>query len=219
VIANGIDFELWQASDRDRVRAAAWRDPAKRTLGFFGHLKTKKGVPFFIDALQRSGLDDRVRLLLVGDSDAIAADGLATTRVATLDRFDLIPLYLACDFVVLPSHYDGFPNVLIEAASLARPLIASRTGGMRDLLTDGVDAFLFEPGDEHGCRAAIHRAIGATDERIASMGANAEGVARERCDAKDEARRYCALLDEIESRRCHAESDRAARIAGNRFVR
>jgi len=221
VIANGIDFDLWQAGDADRVRAASWRAQNvvddRLVLGFFGHLKVKKGVPFFIDALQRSGLDDRVQLLLVGDSGAIVAEGLAQTRVTTVDRFDLIPFYLAADFVVIPSHYDGFPNVLIEAASLARPLIASRAGGMRDLLTDE-NAFLFDPGDEHGCRAAIHRALAAPPERLAAIGASAENVARQKCDARDEAAQYRSLLDEIR-RRSHAQSDRRAGDARSRFVR
>jgi glycosyltransferase involved in cell wall biosynthesis len=220
VIPNGIDFEMWRASDSDRARAAAWRAANvedRVVLGFFGHLKAKKGVPFFIDALQRSGLDDRVHLLLVGDSESIVADGLAQTRVTTIDRFDLIPFYLASDFVVLPSHYDGFPNVLIEAASLGKPLLASRAGGMRDLLTDGDDSFLFDPGDEHACRAAIHRAMAAPPERVAAMGANAERVARERCDAHGEAARYRDVLDDVR-RRSHAQNDRRSGARRSRFV-
>jgi len=196
VIANGIDFELWQPTEADRVRAAALRGE-QRVLGLFGHLKSKKGVPFFLDALQRSG--ESFRILVVGETDLQGVE-----VVPPVDRFALIPYYLACDFVVVPSHYDGFPNVLIEAAALGKPLIASRTGGMRDLLTDGENAFLFEPGDEQGCMAAIGRAAEADEATIARMGASAARVARKRCDARDEARRYVDVLDE--TRRSHVES-------------
>ncbi len=196
VIANGIDFELWQPTDADRARAAALRGE-RRLLGLFGHLKSKKGVPFLLDALRRSGED--FRLLVVGETDLEGLD-----VIPPVDRFDLIPYYLASDFVVIPSHYDGFPNVLIEAASLGTPLIASRTGGMRDLLTDGENAFLFEPGDEQGCLAAIARAAEADEATVARMGASAARVTRERCDARDEARRYIDVLDE--TRRSHVES-------------
>lgn len=59
VVANGIDFELWMATPADAARANAWRaqnvDGGRRVLGCFGHLKSKKGVPFFVDALLRSG--------------------------------------------------------------------------------------------------------------------------------------------------------------------
>jgi glycogen synthase len=206
VIANGIDFDLWQPTEGDRARATSLRSD-RRLLGFFGHLKAKKGVPFFLDALRRAG--DPFRLLLVGETDL---QGIDATIVPPVDRFDLIPYYLACDLVVIPSHYDGFPNVLIEAASLEKPLIAARTGGMRDLLTDGENAFLFEPGDDQGCVAAIARAAGADDATLARMGASAARVARERCDARDEARRYVEVLDE--TRRSDVEE--VARVAADR---
>src|SRR5207237_730011 len=161
-------------------------------------------------ALRRAG--DPFRLLLVGEADELNLDGLEATQLPPVDRFDLIPYYLACDLVVIPSHYDGFPNVLIEAASLGKPLIAARTGGMRDLLTDGENAFLFEPGDEQGCVAAIARAAGADDATLARMGASAARAARERCDARDEARRYLEVLDE--TRRSDVEE--LARVAADR---
>jgi glycosyltransferase involved in cell wall biosynthesis len=186
VIPNGIDFELWQATDGDRARAALYE---KRTFGFFGHLKAKKGVPFFLDALRKSKHD--VHLLIVGEGE-LALDDFPHTRVAALDRFALIPHYLACDFVVLPSHYDGFPNVLIESAALGIPAIASNVGGMKDLPA----AILFEPGDEHDCRAAIDRAARMTGDEIRALGANAQQLAHEKCDARDEARRYVELLDD-----------------------
>lgn len=210
-IGNGIDFELWQPTDGDRARASALRGE-KRLLGFFGHLKAKKGVPFFLDALRRAG--DDFRLLLVGESDELNLDGFDAVQLAAVDRFDLIPYYLACEFVVIPSHYDGFPNVLIEAAALGKPLIASRTGGMRDLLGEGENAFLFEPGDEQGCAAAIGRAADAGEATLARMGASAARVARERCDARAEARRYVEVLDE--TRRSDVES-LAGAVADRRF--
>ena len=204
VVANGIDFELWQPTDADRSRAAAWRaahvEPARRVLGFFGHLKSKKGVPFFIDALLSTTLADRFHLLFVGElDDALrstleAHPELAHTHLPPVDRFDLLPHYLAADFIVLPSHYDGFPNVLIEAMALARPLLASSVGGMRDVLVDGEQAFLFPPGDLHACRAAIGRAADAAADELLRMGARAEAEARRRCDAASETRRYLEVL-------------------------
>jgi glycosyltransferase involved in cell wall biosynthesis len=111
-----------------------------------------------------------------------------------MDRFALLPFYLACDFLVIPSHYDGFPNVLIEAMALSRPLLASSVGGVEDVVTDGEEAFLFAPGDEHACRRAIARAAAASDDELQRMGASAAAVARTRCDARDETRRYLEVL-------------------------
>ena len=83
---------------------------------------------------------------------------------------------------------------------------------MRDLLTDGENAFLFEPGDEQGCVAAIARAADAEDATLARMGASAARAVRERCDARDEARRYVEVLDE--TRRSDVEE--LARVAADR---
>jgi len=203
VVGNGIDFDLWQATDGDRKRAAAWRaqnvDPSRRVLGLFGHLKVKKGVAFFVESLIRSGLADRFHLLLVGEIDPTLLETfapVAVTHVQTVDRFELIPFYLASDFVVVPSHYDGFPNVMIEAMALGRPLIASNTGGMRDVLTHEENALIFAPGDAHTCRDAIARAAAMRDDDLQRMGASAAALARFRCDANEEMRKYTVILSE-----------------------
>lgn len=204
VVTNGIDFDLWQTTGADRARAAAWRaehvEGERRVLGLFGHLKSKKGVPAFVDALVLSGLAGGFHLLLIGELDDVLQATLDThpevrnTHINTLDRFDLLPFYLASDLVVLPSHYDGFPNVLIEAMALGRPLLASAAGGMRDVLVDGEQAFLFPPGDAHACRDAIARAAAASDDELLRMGASAAAVAHRRCDTRDETRRYLEVL-------------------------
>jgi glycosyltransferase involved in cell wall biosynthesis len=151
-----------------------------------------------VDALLHSGFADRFHLLLAGELEASAAglmEGVAHTQLPTMDRFELLPLYLACDLVVLPSHYDGFPNVLIEAMALGRPILGSTAGGMRDVLADGEEAFLFAPGDIHACREAIARAATASEHDLQRMGAAAETVVRRRCNARDETRRYLEVLD------------------------
>jgi glycosyltransferase involved in cell wall biosynthesis len=145
--------------------------------------------------LVRSGLADRFHLLLVGELEEPVE--VEHTLLPPHDRLDLIPYYLASDLVVLPSHYDGFPNVLIEAAALGRPLLATATGGMRDLLTDGEDAFLFAPGDAHSCREAIARAADADDTTLRRMGARAAEAARLHCDARRETQRYSRVFEEV----------------------
>lgn len=216
VVPNGIDFELWQPTDADFARAREWRTCTdRRVLGLFGQLKRKKGVPFFADALVRSGVADRFHVLLVGElEEPVVACEIEHTVLPPLDRLDLIPYYLACDLMVLPSHYDGFPNVLIEAAALGRPLLASATGGMRDLLTDGENAFLFPPGDDHVCREAIVRAAETDDATLQRMGARAAEVARLHCDGRREAHTYMQLFEEISNANadCDSRHARPARV-------
>jgi glycogen synthase len=198
VVPNGIDFDLWQATAADIARAATIRGAAagKRILGLFGHLKNKKGLPFFVDSVAKSGVADELHLLVCGEVES-PVEGVASSIFPVMDRYALIPFYLACDLLVIPSHYDGFPNVLIEAMALGRPVVASSVGGMRDVLTDGDDAFLFGPGDTHACRDAVRRAARATAAELEAMGAAAQSIARSRCDARTETARYLEILQHL----------------------
>lgn len=164
-IANGIEPD-WTLAPSDRAQADAFRATHDRlTLGLFGQLKAKKGGVFLLDALLRSGVADRFHLLLAGwmapDMEAWLAsrDGeLQVTTLPFLDRYELLPWYAACDWLAIPSFYDGLPNVLVEAAALGVPMLASRVDGMADVLEDGETAFLFEPGDEARAAWALQRA-------------------------------------------------------------
>ena len=180
-IPNSIDSAQWQLHDFDRQRAQAWRsskvEPGRRVIGLFGHLKQKKGCTLLLDALTRSGLAPRFHLLVVGDiepaMDAPLGElaGLTgVTHIPFVDRFDMLPWYAACDLLALPSHYDGMPNVVLEAGSLAVPLLASRAGGMDDLLIDGDNALTFFPGDVHQCRQALQRAADIPDSALLRLG-------------------------------------------------
>lgn len=203
LISNGIDFDLWQPTKADRERAASTRGEfaGRRVIGFFGDLKAKKGVPFFLDVMRR-GFADQFHVLLVGEVDEelsaylAAHPEIATTRLPPRDRFELMPLYLACDFVALPSHYDGFPNVLIEAAALGVPLIASAVGGMRDILVDGDSGLVFDPGDEHDCRRAIAAAAKADESTLHRLSERAIATVRQRCNTADETAGYLRVLEE-----------------------
>ena len=198
VIPNGIDLAPWSLTDADQRRGQAFREahvsPGRRVLGLFGQLKAKKGAPFFIEAIEGAGPNERVHLLFIGEMDDQTVR-TEHTRLPSMDRFSLLPYYAAADLVVLPSHYDGFPNVLIEAMALGRPILASSVGGMADLLVDGETAFLFHPGDMNGCVDAIARATQASDETLRAMGERCRAVARERCDAQQETSRYMEVLD------------------------
>lgn len=201
-IPNGIDLADWALSPSDRERAATWRAaevaPGRRVIGLFGQLKAKKGGTFLLDALQRSGRAEDLHVLLAGwlEPDLETwlrerGDGLAWTHLPFLDRYELLPWFAACDWVAIPSFYDGLPNVLVEAAALGIPLIAARAGGMADVLVDGETALLFEPGDLAGCCWALER---ATRLDPAPLGAACRALAEAELDSGLETRRYLEAL-------------------------
>jgi len=205
---NGIDTGTWRLLPADRARGEAWRrehvGAGRRVLGLFGQLKAKKGTLFFLEALRASELCDRAHLLVVGDVDeavlgwlAERKDELPYTLLPFRDRYDLLPLYAAVDLIALPSFYDGMPNVLLEAAALGVPVVASDAGAMPDVL--GADApFLFPAGDGHGARRALARALTCDAAELARAAEGPQRRVADRFDASRETARYLDVLAAIE---------------------
>jgi glycosyltransferase involved in cell wall biosynthesis len=161
---NGIDTAEWRALPSDRARAAAFRAKkgvaGRKVIGLFGDLKAKKGVELLLEAIAESGLARKLHLLVVGVLPSTElprlVPGLSVTSVPPLPRTDLIPHLLACNAVALPSLYEGFPNLLLEAAALGVPLLASAAGGA-SVLRDGEHGAVFASGDAQDCRRALER--------------------------------------------------------------
>lgn len=204
-IPNGIDLERWRPLPSEAEAARRWREeraPGQQVVGMIGHLKAKKGADLLLWAAEAAAPPGRLHALLVGEATpeveerlAAAGERLPHTRVPPTDRYGLIRWYLACDWIALPSHYDGMPNALLEAASLGIPLIASTAGGLGDVLVDGLHGYTFPPGDRHGLRLALDRALAASTEERQRMGAAARALAAELSAAR-EADAYLALLRE-----------------------
>ena len=128
-IPNGIDRADWALAPSDRAHArgrGARSATTAASLGLFGQLKAKKGGVFLLDALLRSGVADRFHVLLAGwmepDMEAwLAEHELEHTTLPFLDRFELLPWYAACDWLAIPSFYDGLPERARRGGRARRP--------------------------------------------------------------------------------------------------
>jgi glycogen synthase len=206
-IPNGIDRTDWALAPSDERRAAEWRGntvpTGVQTIGLFGQLKAKKGGVLLLEALARSGTAERFHLLLAGwlerEMDAWLRDhdgAVSHTLLPFLDRYALLPWYAACDWIAIPSFYDGLPNVLMEAAALGVPMIASRAGGMADVLRNEETGLLFEPGDEVGCASALQHAAQMPPIERARLGDACRELAASELSVELEASRYIDALHE-----------------------
>ncbi len=206
-IPNGIDRTDWAFAPSDERRAATWRGETVpddvQTIGLFGQLKAKKGGVLLLEALARSGTAERFHLLLAGwlepdmDDWLREHDGAVSyTLLPFLDRYELLPWYAACDWIAIPSFYDGLPNVLMEAAALGIPLIASRAGGMADVLRNEATGLLFEPGDEVGCASALRRAAHMPPGDRTRLGDACRELAASELSVELESSRYLDALHE-----------------------
>lgn len=148
--------------------------PGARVLGFIGRLVRDKGIVELAQAWQplRARFPD-LHLLLVGpfeSRDAVPADMRrqleADPRVHLAGMVeDAAPYYPLFDVLAFPSHREGFPNVLLEAAAMEVPIVAARASGSVDAVVDGVTGTLVPVADAAALAGAVARYLEDEDLR------------------------------------------------------
>jgi glycosyltransferase involved in cell wall biosynthesis len=131
------------------------------TLVFAGRLTAQKSLDLGIEAARRAG----VALVIAGDGpDREALERLGHARfLGPLPRERVLELFRAGDAALLSSSWENFPHSVVEALAVGTPLIATRTGGVAEVVTDGENGLVVEPGDLEALVAAIERFFGDTD--------------------------------------------------------
>jgi glycosyltransferase involved in cell wall biosynthesis len=165
VVRLGLDLEPLARADAHR--GALHRELALPadvpTIGIVARLVPIKAHEIFFDAARRivEGVSD-ARFIVVGDGErrpeleALARRlGLAGQTHFLGWRADLDRIYAGLDVVALTSRNEGSPVALIEAMAAARPIVATRVGGVADLITDGRTGMLVAPGDGAAMAAGI----------------------------------------------------------------
>lgn len=135
------------------------RQPGPLRLFYVGQLTEHKGIAFLLDAYYK--LHQERRLLIVGDGESrplvekIAEKDSNVRYLGFMPSGELSKFFAVVDAVVVPSLcYENSPTVIYEALNAGLPVVASRIGGVGELIQEGVSGFLFDPGDtEDFCRA------------------------------------------------------------------
>ena len=81
----------------------------------------------------------------------------------------LICFYHAADIILIPSFYDGMPNVLLEAGASKKLVVASNVGGISDVIEDGVDGYLFNPLQSSNVLEVLGKLHKLSEEKRAEM--------------------------------------------------
>ena len=165
VVRLGIELEQRVASDepRDEIRRRLGIPPERFVVGWLGRMTGVKQTPDLLDALaelREQGVD--AGLLLVGDGPdregfERRAQELGLVRHCLFLGYqeDVAPWYAAMDAIALPSGNEGTPVTVIEALAAGKPVVAYGVGGVPDVVRDGVDGFLVEPGDTAALAARL----------------------------------------------------------------
>jgi glycosyltransferase involved in cell wall biosynthesis len=175
VIRLGIDLDerITGGTDGSELRRLFGVGADEFVVGWIGRMTAIKRVPDLLLGF-RMLLDRGVeaRLCLVGDGpdreeiEQRAHDlGLARRTLFVGYQRDVAPYYSFFDALVLPSANEGTPVVAIESLAAGRPVVASRVGGVPDVVADGEDGILVEVGDAKGIAAALDRLAGDPELR------------------------------------------------------
>jgi glycogen synthase len=169
VIPNAIDATRWTATARAKSTARAKYVGDGPLLGYAGRLVHEKGVQTLLRALRPlRETHPGLRLVIAGTGyHEPALRTLARTlRIARCVDFlgflpedELAPLLGAADAVVVPSFYEPFGIVALEAACAGAPLVVAETGGLRDLAADGVAVGSFPAGDVDALCSAVGKVL------------------------------------------------------------
>ncbi|MEW6262546.1 MAG: glycosyltransferase family 4 protein [Thermodesulfobacteriota bacterium] len=185
LVPNAVDPAWGELLPADRARRDETRSrlegDRKKIIGLFGELKHKKAAPFWLAALRDTGLMDRTALLLVGrrtdeELNQVLSDPVLAPRNLCLPfllRDQLPGLYAACDFLAVPSYYDGLPNVLLEAMSLGVVPIVSDAGALAEVVQDGETGFVFPAADRQAAAEVTARALNLPENQRLAMGRRA----------------------------------------------
>jgi D-inositol-3-phosphate glycosyltransferase len=224
VIPCGVDTELFTPGDRDAARAALGL-PAGPLLLYVGRLAPIKGLETLLDAVTRFAARGRpVGLVMAGGDvdDAVSPHEarlrarLESPALAGTVRFIgaqpqkvLREYYVAADATVVPSYYESFGMVALEAMACGSPVIASRVGGLTTTVRDGVTGFLVPEGDVDALAARIEDLVHDSDTRWRLGREGVQWAAQHRwpCVAEAIVREYARFQPRAEAHltaaRCH----------------
>jgi glycosyltransferase involved in cell wall biosynthesis len=165
----GVDTELFQphlASQEMRSRLSQGH-PDSPLLLYVGRLSAEKEIDRIKPVMESI---PGARLALVGDGPHRQAlekhfEGTPTHFVGYLQGLELGAAFASADAFIFPSRTETLGLVLLEAMAAGCPVVAARSGGIPDIVEDGVNGFLFDPTDENGAIAATQRLFANPEER------------------------------------------------------
>lgn len=164
VIENGVSPRTARA---DPLVA---RPPGPRRIVFAGRFDRQKGFDTYLEVMRRLG--DAAEGIAIGRqivSGDRAPEIPANVRVTGwLPRDEVYALYAQADMLIVPSRWEGFGLVAVEAMQAGLPVFASRVGGLQDIVEDGRTGRLFAPDDVEGILTQIRE---TGDETLRAYGA------------------------------------------------
>jgi D-inositol-3-phosphate glycosyltransferase len=178
IIPGGVDIATFRPQDRQQIRQSLGLAPEQPVLLFVGRLQPLKGIDILLRAAQIVQQQyPSLQVLVIGGGVDIQDDhetqerqrlqalsqelGLAcrVQFIKAQPQEILVQYYAAADVFVMPSHYESFGMVVLEAMACGTPVVASNVGGLTSTVVHGSTGLLVPAGDWHAFAQAIVRLI------------------------------------------------------------
>ncbi len=177
VIPCGTDIDNFRILPKEEARAKLGFAPHEKIVLYVGRFDPRKGIETLVRACGELQARNKgnLRLVIAGGSDPERADGRERERIERIVQevgltdqtlftgrigHDLLPLYYtAADACVIPSHYEPFGLVAIEAMACGTPVVASNVGGLKFTVVPEETGLLVPPQDTAAFASAIDRIL------------------------------------------------------------
>lgn len=157
--SNGIDLNLYDKENLDPKKLQElhlkYRSDDKFIFGFLGRIVERKGFKELIEAFDKLYQEDKnIKLLVVGRPYYDQMDEATIERANSHPGIDMVGLvgyeetpyyYSLMDVFVLPAYWEGFGNVLVQAAAMGLPIISTNVTGCKDAVNNKYNGELIEP--------------------------------------------------------------------------
>jgi glycosyltransferase involved in cell wall biosynthesis len=183
IIPCGTDIHRFGAIEQQTARQQLGIATESKVVFYVGRFDQRKGIETLVRAVGQSQLRDQadLKLIIGGGSRPGQSDGIERDRIESIvaqlgmsdftvfpGRLDdeILPVYYtAADVCVVPSHYEPFGLVAIEAMACGTPVVASDVGGLQYTVVPEETGLLAPPQDEVAFAAAIDRILSDPDYR------------------------------------------------------
>ena len=164
VIPNFIEISELHPIERAGARAAYGLTQGDTVVVYAGRLVREKRVDVLIDAFAKLvSVRPSAHLLIAGEGPdearlqhQVTRRGLGNVHfLGLLSKLEIHRLLAGADTLVLPSRFEGFPMVVLEALAYGVPVVASDVGGIREILTEGLERFIWHTEDPEELKLKI----------------------------------------------------------------
>lgn len=188
IVPCGVDLDLFHPMPPEEARRALGLPASRRVVLFVGRIEPLKGIDTLLRAMALIAPEiphwqEDLSVIIIGGAPGAGAER-ARAELARLERLraelgiedlvtflgakdqdSLVYYYSAAEMVVMPSHYESFGMVALEAMACGTPVVASKVGGLAFNVQDGRTGFLVPEGDAETLAAKIRLLLADVDLR------------------------------------------------------